>query len=77
MKYFTFNELERSDTAYRHGMDNTMPEAARRSVAALVDNVLDALCDSNPEWTAGQCVELKDLLCEDKKAETEKANDAE
>lgn len=43
MKYFTFNEFERSDTAYRHGMDNTMPEAARRSVAALVDNVLDPL----------------------------------
>lgn len=43
MKYFTFNEFERSDTAYRHGIDNTMPEAARRNVAALVDNVLDPL----------------------------------
>lgn len=43
MKYFTFNEFECSDTAYRHGMDNTMPEAPRRSVAALVDNVLDPL----------------------------------
>lgn len=43
MEYFTFTEFERSETAYRHGMDNTMPEAARRSVAALVDNVLDPL----------------------------------
>lgn len=45
--------------------------------APLSDDMFDALCDSNPEWTAGQCVELKDLLCEDKKAETEEASDAE
>lgn len=43
MKYFTFTEFERSDTAYRHGLDNSMPEAAKAAVAALVDNVLDPL----------------------------------
>lgn len=77
MQHFTFTEFERSAAAYRHGIDNAVSEGSKRNIAALVDNVLDALCDSNPEWTAGQCVELKDLLCEDKKAETEKANDAE
>lgn len=43
MKYFSFNEFERSETAYRHGIDNRMPESARERVAALVDNVLDPL----------------------------------
>ena len=39
--------------------------------APLSDDVFDALCDSNPEWTAGQCVELKDLLCEEFKSKVE------
>lgn len=43
MKYFSFQEFERSDTAYRHGIDNTAPESARRNIAALVDKVLDPL----------------------------------
>lgn len=43
MKYFSFNEFERSDTAYKHGIDNTIPDAAKKNVAALVDNVLDPL----------------------------------
>ena len=43
MKYFSFQEFERSDTAYRHGIDNTMPEAAKKNVAVLVDKVLDPL----------------------------------
>ncbi len=43
MKYFSFQEFERSNTATRYAIDNTMPEAARRNVAALVDNVLDPL----------------------------------
>ncbi len=43
MKYFSFQELERSDTAYRYGLDNTMPDKAKKNVAALVDNVLDPL----------------------------------
>lgn len=43
MKHFSFQEFEKSDTAYRHGIDNTAPEAARRSLAALVDNILDPL----------------------------------
>lgn len=43
MDYFTFTELERSDTARRFAIDNTIPEAARKNVAALVDRVLDPL----------------------------------
>lgn len=43
MKYFSFQEFERSETAYRHGIDNTAPESARRNIAALVDKVLDPL----------------------------------
>lgn len=43
MKYFSFQEFERSDTAYRHGIDNTMPEMAKKNVAVLVDKVLDPL----------------------------------
>ena len=43
MKYFTFTEFERSNTAYRLGIDNTAPEEARRNIARLVDEVLDSL----------------------------------
>ena len=43
MKYFTFTEFERSETAYRHGIDNAVPDAAKSAIAALVDNVLDPL----------------------------------
>ncbi len=43
MRYFSFQEMERSDTAYRHGIDNSMPESLKGNVAALVDNVLDPL----------------------------------
>lgn len=43
MKHFSFQEFEHSDTAYRHGIDNTMPETAKRAAAALVDNILDPL----------------------------------
>lgn len=30
----------------------------------LTDEFFDALCDSNPDWTLGQCIELQDALCE-------------
>lgn len=43
MQYFTFQELERSDTAARLAIDNAMPEQAKKNAAALVDNVLDPL----------------------------------
>lgn len=31
--------------------------------APLTDDAFDALCDSNPDWTLGQCMELQDVLC--------------
>lgn len=43
MEYFTFTEFERSETAYRYGIDNTIPDRLKGNVAALVDNVLDPL----------------------------------
>ena len=43
MKYFTFTEFERSDTATKFAIDNTMPESAKKNVAELVDKVLDPL----------------------------------
>lgn len=43
MKYFSFLEFERSETATRHGIDNTAPEWARKNIARLVDDVLDPL----------------------------------
>ena len=43
MKYFTFGEFEKSDTATRHAIDNAIPESAKRNIAALVDNVVDPL----------------------------------
>lgn len=43
MKYFSFQEMERSDTAMRYAIDNTIPESLKNNVAGLVDNVLDPL----------------------------------
>lgn len=43
MRYFTINELTRSDTARNRGIDNTPTEQAKAALTALVDNVLDPL----------------------------------
>lgn len=43
MKYFSFQEFERSETATRYAIDNNMPETAKANVAVLVDRVLDPL----------------------------------
>ena len=43
MKYFSINELTRSTTAARLGIDNTPPAEAARSLEALVANILDPL----------------------------------
>lgn len=43
MKYFTFQEFERSATATRYAIDNRIPDKLKNNVAALVDNVLDPL----------------------------------
>lgn len=43
MKYFTIEELTRSDTAEEHGIDNTPTKEAREKLVLLVDNVLDPL----------------------------------
>lgn len=43
VKYFTFTEFERSDTATRYCIDNTTPEWVKKNIAKLVDTVLDPL----------------------------------
>lgn len=43
MKYFTINELVRSDTAGRLGIDNRCPQEQQERLRELVDNVLDPL----------------------------------
>ena len=43
MKYFTVQELTRSETARRLGIDNSPPSSAIKALHALVDHVLDPL----------------------------------
>lgn len=43
MKHFTMNELTRSDTAQRYGIDNTPGDAEKACLKALVKHVLDPL----------------------------------
>ena len=43
MKHFTFQELTKSATAKRKGIDNSPSMQVRANLAALVENVLDPL----------------------------------
>lgn len=43
MKYFTIEELTKSPTAKRKGIDNTPNAEVKKNLTALVDNVLDPL----------------------------------
>lgn len=43
MRYFSIEELSRSETARRRGIDNTPPGDARKNLVALVENILDPL----------------------------------
>ena len=43
MRHFTIQELTKSDTARRLGINNTPPSSAVTALHALVDNVLDPL----------------------------------
>lgn len=43
MKYFTINELCRSETASKHKIDNTPSAEIIANLTALVDNILDPL----------------------------------
>ena len=42
-RFFSIDELSKSDTAIKKGIDNIPPEKVRRSLEALIDNVLDPL----------------------------------
>ena len=43
MKYFTITELTKSLTAIRRNIDNTPSGEIKKSLTALVDNILDPL----------------------------------
>jgi len=43
MKYFTIEELTKSDTATRRGIDNTPTEEVKKNLTTLVDRILDPL----------------------------------
>lgn len=43
MKYFTINELTKSSTANRLGIDNTPTEAVEQKLKDLINNILDPL----------------------------------
>lgn len=43
MKYFSLEELCKSDTATARGIDNTPNEEVKANLEALIDNVLDPL----------------------------------
>ena len=43
MKYFTFKELCKSDTARKYGIDNTPNEEVKKNLEKLVKNILDPL----------------------------------
>ena len=43
MKYFTYNELTKSATAARLGIDNTPNATEKANLKAVVDNILDPL----------------------------------
>ena len=46
MRHFTLQELTRSDTARRLGINNTPPASAIQALHALVNDVLDPLRDA-------------------------------
>ena len=43
MKYFTINELIRSDTALQRGIDNTPPPPIKIKLSNLINNLLDPI----------------------------------
>ena len=49
MKYFTIDELTKSATARRYGMDNVPSEQHKKNLIALVENVLDPVREAMGE----------------------------
>lgn len=47
---FTLEEFEKSETALAYGIDNAMPANLRENIVALVNNLLQPLCD-NTGWS--------------------------
>lgn len=64
-KNFRYSEFERSDTAKKYGIDNTIPEELKQRIKALVDNVLQPLRDvwgAMPINSGYRCRELNEKV---------------
>lgn len=66
MKYFTFQELIKSTTATKRGINNQPDEEAKKNLEALVENILDPLREA---WgrpiivsSAYRCKELNEAV---------------
>ena len=61
MKWFDFDEFERSETAAKRGIVNRMGEKERANVKRLVDDVLDPLRELAFVDYAGVCHEVRQV----------------
>lgn len=64
-KNFRYSEFERSDTAKKYGIDNTIPEELKPRIKELVDNVLQPLRDAwgaMPINSGYRCKELNEKV---------------
>lgn len=50
MKYFTFDEFSKSETAKLRGINNNIPEEIKSNIEEFVDNILDPMRE---EWGSG------------------------
>lgn len=50
MKYFTFDEFSKSETATLRGINNNIPEEIKSNIEEFVDNILDPMRE---EWGSG------------------------
>lgn len=68
-----YKEALKANYEFNTALNGCMAEENEKEVdldfAPLTDAAFDALCDSNPDWTLGQCMELQEVLCEEGGAE--------
>lgn len=50
MKYFSFEEFSKSETAKLRGINNNIPEEIKSNIEEFVDNILDPMRE---EWGSG------------------------
>lgn len=62
-----YKEALKTNYEFNTALNKCMADENEKEVeldfAPLPDEAFDGLCDSNPDWTLGQCVELQAVLC--------------